>query len=164
MKKILGVMLFIPVLLWAGLRFYNSIVYEIDCEGHIKRAADANTVEIAEQEMKTVIAYLETRGMTSGYTSVLYRTPDADVGFWYQNLKASLDELERITPQTTQLERSNVLIKLRETLLEHGQSLSVTQPEGISIYPNNVAYAQFGWLGLVAAIAGFILFIIGLDD
>ena len=164
MKKVIGVMLLFPVLLWAGLRIYNGIVYNIDCGGHIKRAADANTVELAIQEMKTVVAYLEARGMTSGYTSVLYRTPDEDIGFWYQNLKASLGELEKITPETTQLERSNILIKLRETLLDHGQSVSVTQPSGISIYPNNVAYAWFGWLGLVAAIGGAVLFIIGLDD
>ncbi|MBU1706175.1 hypothetical protein KKG19_05640 [Patescibacteria group bacterium] len=164
MKKVLGVMLLFPVLLWAGLRIYNSIVYGIDCGGHIKRAANANTIALATQEMKTVITYLEAKEMTKGYTSVLYRTPDEDIGFWYQNLKASLGELEKTTPQTTQLERSNVLIKLRETLLDHGQSVSVTQPSGISIYPNNVAYAWFGWLGLVATIGGVVLFIIGLDD
>ena len=164
MKKVLGVMLLFLVLLWAGFRIYNSIVYDIDCGGHIKRAADANTVELATQEMKTVVSYLEARGMTNGYTSVLYRTPNEDIGFWYQNLKASLGELEKITPETTQLERSNVLIKLRETLLDHGQSVSVTQPSGISIYPNNVAYAWFGWLGLIAVIVGVVLFIIGLDD
>lgn len=164
MKKILGVLLLFPVLLWAGLRIYNNIVYNIDCGGHIKRAADANTVELAAQELKTVIAYLEARGMTSGYTSVLYRTPDEDVGFWYQNLKASLGELEKVMPETTQLERSNILIKLRETLLDHGQSVTVTRPSGISIYPNNVGYAWFGWLSLVAAIVGVVLIIIGLEE
>src|SRR3989344_5719020 len=148
MKKVLGVILILPLLLWAGLRTYNEILYDIDCGGHIKRAADANTVELATQEMKTVVAYLEARGMTSGYPSILYRPPDEDIGFWYQNLKASLDELEKVTPQTTQLERSNILIKLRETLLD-GQNMSATDPSGISIYPNNVAYAWFGWLGLV---------------
>ena len=164
MKKVLGVILILPLLLWAGLRTYNEILYDIDCAGHIKRAADANTVELATQEMRTVVAYLEARGMTSGYTSILYRTPDEDIGFWYQNLKASLGELEKVTPETTQLERSNILIKLRETLLDNGKSVSVTNPSGISIYPNNVAYARFGWLGLVAAIAGVLLFIIGLDE
>jgi len=162
MKKVLGVMLFLPVLLWAGLRIYNAVVYDIDCGGHIKRAADANTVELATQEMKTVVNYLEAKGMTNGYTSVLYRTPDADIGFWYQNLKASLGELEKVTPQTTQLERSNILIKLRETLLDQG--VSVTNPGGISIYPNNVAYAWFGWLGLMAAIAGIVLLLKELDE
>ena len=159
MKKIFSVLLLFPILLWAGLRIYNNIVYDIDCGGHIKRAADANTVELAMQEMKTVIAYLEARGMTSGYTSVLYRTPDEDVGFWYQNLKASLGELEKITPETTQLERSNILIKLRETLLDHGQSIIVTDPSGISIFPNNVSYAWFGLLSLVAAIVGVVFII-----
>ena len=155
MKKFLEVMSYFPVLIWGGFRIYNSVAYNIDCGGHIKRAADANTVELATQEMKTVVAYLEARGMTSGYTSVLYQTPDEDVGFWYQNLKASLGELEKITPQTTQLERSNILIKLRETLLDQGQSVVVTQPNGISVYPNNVAYAWFGLLGLIAVICGF---------
>lgn len=161
MKKILGVMLLFPLLLWAGLRIYNGITYDIDCSGHIKRAADANTVELATQEMKTVVGYLEAKGMTSGYTSILYRTPDEDIGFWYQNLKASLGELEKVTPQTTQLERSNLLIKLRETLLDHGQSVTITDPNGISIYPNNVVYALFGWLGLMFFIIGVSLFIIG---
>ena len=154
-------MLLFPLLLWAGLRIYNGITYDIDCSGHIKRAADANTVELATQEMKTVVGYLEAKGMTSGYTSILYRTPDEDIGFWYQNLKASLGELEKVTPQTTQLERSNLLIKLRETLLDHGQSVTITDPNGISIYPNNVVYALFGWLGLMFFIIGVSLFIIG---
>ena len=154
MKKVFGVLLLLPVLLWAGLRIYNSIVYDIDCGGHIKRAADANTVQLAMQEMKTVVFYLEEKGMTSGYTSVLYRTPDEDVNFWYQNLKMSLSELEKVTPETTQLERSNLLIKLRETLLDHAQSgVTVTSPSGISIFPNNVAYA---WVGLLLFVAGII--------
>lgn len=167
MKKIFSVLLLLSVLsvlLWAGLRIYNCIVYDIDCGGHIKRAADANTVDLATQEMKTVITYLEARGMTSGYTSVLYRTPDEDVGFWYQNLKASLDELNKVKPETTQLERSNILIKLCETLLDHGESVTVTDPSGISIFPNNVAYAWFGWLSLVAAIVGAAALIFFIED
>lgn len=163
MKKILGIVLCLPALLWGGFRIYNDIVYNIDCGGHIKRAADANTVELATQELKIVIAYLEAKKMIDGYTSVLYRTPDEDIGFWYQNLKSSLGELEKVTPQTTQLERSNILIKLRETLLDHGQGVQITEPSGISIYPNNVAYAWFGWLGLVAAAVGIITFLAGLD-
>lgn len=157
MKQVLGVMLIMPLLFWGGLRIFNDIIYGIECGGHIKRAADANTVELATQEMKTVVSYLEQNGMTSGFTSILYRTPNEDVGFWYQNLKASLGELEKVTPETTQLERSNILIKLRETLLDHGKSVSITDPSGISIFPNNGGYALFGLLALFSAIIGIIL-------
>ena len=150
---VLGILI---LLLWGGLRIYNYVVFGIDCEGHIKRAADANTIELAKQEMTVVVRYLEERGFTSGYTSVLYRTPDEDIGFWYSNLKASLGELDKIGSDASQLEKSNVLIKLRETLLDHDGSLSVTCPEGMSIYPGNAAYFFAGILGLVLLVGGII--------
>lgn len=163
MKKVLGALL-LPFLLWGGLRIYSNIVYKIDCSGHIKRAADSNTVELATQELRVVINYLEARRMTDGYTSALYRTPDEDVGFWYQNLKASLGELEKVTPAATQMERSNLLIKLRETLLDHGETSStITEPDGISIFPSNRAYAWCGWLAGLLAIVALVRLFIELD-
>lgn len=160
MKAFAGFLLILVLLAWGAARIVNGIMFNIDCEGHIKRAADANTVELATQEMRTVISYLKSHSITSGYTSVIYRTPDEDIGFWYQNLESSLKELEAVSPQATQLEKSNLLMKLRETLLDEGQSVSVTSPSGISIFPNNTAYAFWGILGLVMGIVGVILIII----
>ena len=78
-----------------------------------------------------------------------------DVGFWYQNLKASLGELEQVSSTATQLEKSNLLIKLRETLLDQGkEGISITSPDGISRFPLNTAYA-------IAGIIFFVLFIVG---
>jgi len=116
-----------------------SISFDRQIGGHLKRAADANTIELALSEMNTAVTKMEEKGLTSGYTSIVYRTPDEDIGFWYKNLKASRDELASLpTATTTPLERSNMLIKLRETLLDQGKSgVSVTAPEGISRYPNN---------------------------
>jgi len=163
MKGILGVILCLPFSIWIGARVYSAVVFDIDCGGHIKRTADANTVELATQELKTVVAYLEREDMTSGYTAILYRTPDTDVGFWYTNLKSSLGELEKVTSETTQLERSNLLMKLRETLLDKGESSeNVTAPSGISVFPNNAGFAFFGMLSLVVFIIGafFIGFVV----
>lgn len=164
MKAFAGVILILVFLAWGAAITVNYITFGIDCEGHIKRAADANTVELATQEMRTVVSYLESHGMTSGYTSVVYRTPDEDVGFWYQNLKSSLDELEMVSPQATQLEKSNLLMKLRETLLDEGQTVSVTSPGGISIFPNNTAYAFWGILGLVVGIVGVCLIVVQIQE
>lgn len=137
---------------FAGVRIYKSVVFDIEVGGHLKRAADANTIELARIEMETVIAYVQKNEFTNGYTSVLWRTPDEDVGFWYRNLNASLAELHQVKENATQLEKSNVLMKLRETLVDHGQNLTVTVPPGISIFPNNTFYAMWGWLsGLVLA-------------
>ena len=164
MKAFAGVLLILVFLAWVAFRIVNVITFGIDCEGHIKRAADANTVELATQEMRTVVSYLKSHGMTSGYTSVTYRTPDEDVGFWYQNLESSLKELEMVSPQASQLEKSNLLMKLRETLLDEGQGVSVTSPEGISVFPNNTVYAIWGLIGLVFGIVGVIMFILGIED
>ena len=164
MKVFAGVLLILVFLAWVVFRIVNVITFGIDCEGHIKRAADANTVELATQEMRTVVSYLESHGMTSGYTSVIYRTPDEDMGFWHKNLKSSLQELEDVSPQATQLEKSNVLMKLRETLLDEGQSVSVTSPTGISVFPNNTAYAIWGVIGLVFGIVGVIMIISEMDS
>jgi hypothetical protein len=163
MRKIMGVMLCIPFLWWAGARIYCDINFGIDCEGHLKRAADANTIELAKQELAVSLNYLERNGITSGYTSVLYNTPDEDVGFWHKNLNASLGELESVKPDATQLERSNLLLKLRETLLDHGSNGEhVTAPDGISIFPNNVGYAWWCAIGLVLGIIG--AYLIMIDD
>ena len=159
MKKAIPIIILscIGLLGWTGLRVYKAIVFKIECEGHMKRAADANTVELARQEMEIVVNYLEKNGMTNGYTSILYRTPDEDVGFFYQNMKASLTELKNLRADATSLEKSNVLIKLRETLLDENKgNATVTVPPGISVFPYNAAYAISGVILGILTIIGLL--------
>ncbi len=144
----------IVFLFWVGFRIYNNIQFDRKCEGYLKRAADANTIELAKAQLTKAITYLEDNNMTSGYTSIVYTTPDEDVAFWYTNLKSSLKELNSINDSTTQLEKTNVLMKLRETLLDSGDegSSKVTSPAGISIFPDNVAYMLWGIISLIIAV------------
>ena len=161
MKKTLFVVFlisFITFILVCGIRVYKEVIFNINCMGHLKRAADANTIELAKQELGTVINYLKTKDIVSGYTSILYRTPNEDIGFWYSNLVASLEELGMVSLEASQLEKSNVLMKLRETLLDQGQSISVTSPPGISIFPYNTSYAIIMMLSSILAIVGFVGF------
>jgi hypothetical protein len=68
-------------------------------------------------------------------------------------LKASLNELNTIPENAQQLEKSNVLMKLRETLLDNtSDGTEVTCPAGISIYPNNTAYMIWCALSLIITI------------
>lgn len=158
--KYLGVLFIVPLLILGGVRVWEHIDFNRKCEGHLKRAADANTVELATQEMRIAVGYIEANQLTEGYTSVLYTTPKDDVGFWYQNLKASLEELERVPEDATQLERSNVLMKLRETLLDdRNSSATVTVPPGISVFPHNKEYVGgFIFFGILALIGVYMLF------
>ena len=157
MKTIMGVIFTLSFLLWAGVRVVNSIQFDRNVGGYLKRAADANTVELAKKNLGVAVKSLEENRLTSGYTSILWRTPDEDIEFWYTNLKASLGELDRVQPDTTQLERTNILIKLRETILDQGESgPKITAPRGISVFPNNMAFAMWCILSCVFAVAFWI--------
>lgn len=137
-----------PIILVLLLVFFGGITaawivkkvqLNINCTGHLKRAADANSVEMAKSELKTAIDYLEEKGFTRGYTSVFYNTPDEDIAFFYNNLKASYQELLKVGEESSSLEKSNTLMKLRETLIDHGKEGDhVTCPNGLSRYPNNL--------------------------
>lgn len=153
---LVGFFLCCPFLGWGAVRIIDDIRFDRNVEGHLKRAGDANTVELAEKELAGVVEYLEKNQMTTGYTSIFWETPDEDVGFWFQNLQASLGELQAVPPEATQMERSNILIKLRETLVDHGQNTTVTVPAGITIFPYNVSFCWWGILsGILAAIGVF---------
>lgn len=128
-------------LTWVTTIIVFTVQFERNCEGRLKRAADANTVELASQELNSALGYLESNKLTTGYTSILYTTPDEDIEYWYQNLKKASEELSKVGPEATQLEKTNVLMKLRETLLDQGETgVSVTVPPGISKYPYNTLF------------------------
>ena len=149
--RILTVLGFIGLCLYGGIRCVSYIDYKQECGGHLKRAADSNTIPLAEKELAQALQYIEKNDLTSGYTSVVYRTPDEDLEFWHSNLVAAHKELQSIAPNATQLEKTNVLMKLRETLLDsvqHGGQ-EVTAPEGISVYPHNTALVMLALVSLL---------------
>jgi hypothetical protein len=121
--------------------------FNMGCEQYLKRAADANTVELAEENLEVALAYIERKELTNGVVSIFLSQPKNDIGYWYRNLKSSMDELNKVTEETTQLERSNVLMKLRETLTDisggDGGGTTITHPSGIEVYPFN---RLFFWL------------------
>jgi hypothetical protein len=141
-----------------GVRISKGIAFKQNVSGYLKRAADANTIDMANAELTKVINYLEANNLTSGYTSVLWETPDEDIGFWYQNLKASQQELENLNSDSA-LERTNVLMKLRETLLDTGEKTKVTIPKGLSVYPYNLLWGVLSLSAFIAITAGLVLLI-----
>jgi hypothetical protein len=161
MKKvwlILTIIFFLIFAAWAGTRFVQGVQLKREVTGHLKLAADANTIPLAKRELEIAVRHLEKSSFTSGYTSIVYNTPDEDIGFWYENLSSALKELETTPPDVGRLEASNALIKLRETLLDSSsEGSSVTSPDGFSIYPYNMAFAIWGWVsGVLFCIFGLL--------
>ena len=129
--------------------------------GYLKRAANANTITLANEELSKAITYLEANNLTTGYTSILWETPDEDIDFWYRNLKASQSELQNLEPESA-LEKTNVLLKLNETLTGSNGS-RVIRPEGLAVYPNNLLWAILVVIAIVTGFTGLMIPVIEAD-
>ncbi len=158
MRTILGIILVIFGLLLVGAQVYQDIQFDRNIGGHMTRAATANTIEIATTEMQIVVDNMEAKGYTQGYTSILYTTPNEDVGFWYKNMKASLNELKNVPANASDLEKSKTLMKLERTLESQEESgKKIVTPPGISTYPNNLLWGIISLLGILVLVFGLLL-------
>jgi len=138
-------------LLITSVRIIKSVQFDMHCGSYMTRAANANTIAIAKDQMCIVVAYAESNGLTNGTTAVLWLDPNMDIGYWYNNMKSAYQELCSISPDASSLEKSNMLIKLRESLLTQGKDgAELDCPDNISLFPNNAF-----WI--------FILFLYGFD-
>ena len=125
--------------------------FMIECGGHLERASNATNIELATQELDIAVRYLERHNLTSGYTSVLWNTPEDDLGFVYQNIRSANDQLKAMPDSISNLEESNMLIKLRETLTDKD---GLALPNGISRYPYNLAFGLALWVSVVVLVIG----------
>ena len=144
------VFIFILTLIIPVSVIVKSVKFNQQCGGYLEQAANANTVELAKERLDIAIKYIEDHNLTTGYTSVLWKTEDENLEFWYRNIKACRNELEEAM-DLSQLEKSNVLMKVRESLKEskgeNGDKVII--PAGISRYPHNLAWGilrLFFWL------------------
>lgn len=151
MKQFTIILLAILALAGTGAVIYKRIDFNQNCSGRLERAANANTVELAVKELDAVIQYAEVKGDTTGYTSVIYRTPDEDVEYWYNNLCAARQELLNLPDNTSTLEKTNTLMKLRETLTDTGENgTQVIYPDGLQFYPHNFLWGILRWFIWIA--------------
>ncbi len=172
-----ALLLAVPFTSWAVTAFVRDVQWTQNVEGHLKRAADANSPEMALEEIQLATKFLEENKLTKGNTGIIYQTPQTDINFWYMNLKVSEFNLVLVTAKegeriglikvdkaATQAEKDMVLLKLRQTLLDHGgqKGEHVTQPPNMYVYPNVLAYTIWFWAGLIllfpACICGFMAF------
>lgn len=152
MKLTLSLILSTAFFILNVIMIIKNVQFNQNCGGYLERASNANSIEMAQKELSIALKYIEENELTSGYTSVIWRTPDEDIGYWYQNIKTSLEELKQLPDNTTSLEKSNMLIKLRETLIDHGEKGShLTVPDGISRYPDNAFYGSVFWIFLLSS-------------
>lgn len=151
MKKVVGIILILIGAVCPTVCILKSIQFRQECSGYLKQAADANTTQLALERIDVAIEHAEKHHLTEGYTSVLYKTEDENIGFWYKNLLACRSELESCI-ESSQLEQTNVLMKVRESLMD-GEELTI--PNGISRYPQNLSFAIFNTISVLLLLCGF---------
>lgn len=135
-----------------GITVYRSIMFKQNCSGYLKQAADASTVQIAIDKLDIAIQYLEDNNLTQGYTSIVYKTQDEDLGFWYNNIINAREQL-KVSLNGSKLEQDNALMRVREALLDNGEKgTELTVPDGISRYPYNLFFAITNTLSIIVLI------------
>lgn len=139
------ILIIVPILVYGGA-IIKTIQFEANCTSYLKMAADANDVKIANKHLTSAVEYLEKNNLISGNTKVFIYKPTCDIGLWYENLKSAQEQLNEVCAKEdlTELEESNMLMKLRETLLD-GEG-TVTHPSMISFYPNHIVWFWAMWL------------------
>lgn len=142
MKTFMAALMILGIIggiIYGAVRITADISFNVECEGYIKRAADATTAKSAKEQLDKVIDYADDHHLTEGWVSIILHQPENDVTFWYNNLVNARNGLEKAIG-TGQLQETNVLMKLKETLLDDtSDGVKVTHPSGIEIYPNNKA-------------------------
>ena len=130
----------IPIIVY-GAAIVKTVQMDANCISYLKMAADANSVDLANKHLTSAITYLENNNLTSGNTKIWIYKPTTDIGLWYENLKSAQEQLQEVCEREdlTELEESNMLMKLRETLCD-GEG-TITHPSMISFYPSHV-----GWM------------------
>ena len=132
----------------------KGVQFTQDCKGYLEQCSNANSVEMALDRLDRAVRYLERNDLTTGYTSILWKTEDENIGFWYENLQTCRQELIKAL-DATQLEQTNVLMRVRESLVKNGEKGEfLIIPDGIVKYPHNLGYAIGLWLSLFLIVIG----------
>lgn len=159
LKRALAIMFTVLFLLWIVTRIFLNISFDRDIGGYLSHAAAASTIQLAKENLDIALKNIECKGLTSGYTSVLFEAPEEDIGFWYKNLKASRSELNKIKTMSF-LEQKNVLAELRKTLFGYKSDEPVVViPRGISVFPNNRLFAVWGIASPILALVFWLLWV-----
>ena len=116
-----------------GYGVYKDIQFDIQCKGYLELAANANSIELAKSNLDKAIQYIEKNRLTSGNSAIFIKSPSNNITFWYANLKACQKEIWELSVRGgTTLEQTNLLMKLRESLLNNEV---VIVPKFLSMYP-----------------------------
>ena len=156
-KMTLGIIMCIIGLIMLVPTIVKHVEFRQNCSGYIKQAANAGSVEMCLERLDKAIDYAYKKGWTEGYTSVIYKTEDENVGFWFENLKLCHYTLVDALDEQS-LTQSNALMRVRECLTDNGANgTHLTIPTGLLYYPNNIAWGGYRLVLVLLLIGGVVV-------
>jgi len=164
----LGMVLLGALLLAAPVS--SSLSFSWNCEEYLKRAADSASPEKCGEELDKAIAYAKDNNLTKGNTGIFFKTPSCDVKFWFENLEKAREALKEVESSgkestVTAMEKSNVLMRVRETLLDSAnKGVEVTLPPRIELYPHVLMLSVLFWVGIIIGGIGLLIVMVCLKD
>ena len=136
------------------------VQFDTNCGDYVRRAAYAKDITAAKDSLGQAISYLESNGMTEGSTGVFIETPENDIGYWYESLKSAYKTLNEISDDASLLEKSNVLMQVKESLLTPQGNLIA--PKEIALFPYNAlelwSFIVSGMLALIFAVSAILIY------
>lgn len=144
-----GFVIFLLIVYLNSGRIIKEYKFNIECTQKIEQAANAASIEIADEKISEAISYLKKNNITSGNTSFIVRMPKNDVSYWYKNLLSIKEELES-SYNSSSIEKGNLLLRLNNLLLDRDGK--VIMPSNIAVYPNVALYQVAYYLGKVLII------------
>jgi len=160
-KSLLGTIILIALIVititFLSFRIFSFVNFNANCANYLRVATNAGTIENATYNADIAINFLKNHNLDSGFTSTLYKTQDENLEYFFKNLTDTVTSMKNLPQNASELEKSNVLLKFREVLLDNN-SLSI--PTGISIFPFNIHCAILGWMLFVTwSIVSFYFFL-----
>lgn len=155
----IGFICFIVFLGWAAARINATIQFNMHIGNYISQASTSPNPTIATQKLEAAIAEAKRTNLTAGNTGIFFQFPGNDVGFWYQRLVDSQKILQTLPANDSQLETSNTMMRVHESIT--APDGHVRTPQGIEIFPNNVT---FFWWGLLSFLGAGLFIILGLVE
>lgn len=175
--KFFGTMLTVAIMSlvgWGGARMHKSSDFDARVSDYVVAAYNATTPEEAKLQYDRALSVMKENKMTEGSTSILYPSPEYNVGDWFAKVEKTEKDLTEmlkapavvddkkadpkvLTPWQKSLVENNVVKTKVDT--KGNSHASFNAPEDISVHPYTLQYALWFYSSLIATLlfgAGFV--------
>lgn len=157
----ISVLLAMPFFGWAITRIVKNQEFDNNATYYIDGASKAKDIKSACEQINIANDYLVNNGLTSGYTSIISRTPDEDLFVFYQDIDKKMKYF-CLTKDYT--DESYIILYQKYVDMREMKPHDISVPPGISIYPYNLLYLIWMFVSIVMAIISIIGIVTFIDE